>query len=233
MKTKIYSGFTLFGFRAAGLTAIFVLVCFSGICFGAKYKPGTYRGEDSGYSSKREPGKIAVEVTVDENSITNISIVTFEQKKKGRQGRRNEQAMKIIVPAILKKQSFKVDSIAKASASSVGIELAVAHALEQATVAYRDGVYKGSARGFNKSKLRPGKIDVQVVVEDGKIAKIDLLTFKQTGIGRQAKRNKQAREVVPASIVKSQSITVDRVAKASFASNGIKLAVARALEQAR
>ena len=114
----------------------------------------------------------------------------------------------------------------------MGIELAVAQALEKATAQYKDGKYKGSAKGYDKKK-HPGKIEVEVTVADGKISKIDLLAFEQTTKGKQGEKTAAAKDKIPAEIVAKQSIAVDSVAKASMSSDGIKLAVARALEQAR
>ncbi len=205
----------------------------TGCAFAAKYKPGTYKGTAPGHSSKKHPGSIVVEVTVDENAITDIKIAEFKQTEKGKQGERNANAKEQIPATIKEKQSLIIDSVAKASESSVGIELAVAEALEQATVAYKDGTYEGKAHGYDKPPKHPGEIVAKVTIAEGKISNIELVTFKQTEKGKQGERNANAKEQVPAAIVEKQSVVVDGVAKASFASNGIKLAVARALEQAR
>ena len=162
----------------------------------------------------------------------NIEIVTFEQSKKGKYAEVNQKAKEEIPAQILAKQSLVVDSVAKASASSMGIELAVAEALEKATVKYKDGKYTGSAKGYNKKK-QPGSIVVEVTVAGGKISAIDLVTFKQSEKGKYAEVNKVAKEQIPTQIIAKQSTAVDSVAKASMSSDGIKLAVARALEQAR
>ncbi len=215
-----------------GITIVLVLTLAAGFSFAAKYKPGKYKGEATGYNSKKHPGKIEVEVTVDENSIKDIAVITFKQTEEGKQGEKTAKAKETIPGAIVEKQSLNVDSVAKASGSSMGIELAVAQALEQATVAYKDGVYKGSSKGFN-SKKHPGQIDVEVTIEGGKIAKIDVLNFQQTTEGKKGEVTAKAKEDVPAAIVEKQTIAVDVVCKASFSSNGLKLAVARALEQAR
>ncbi len=212
---------------------VFVAIVFcSGLSMAAKYKPGTYKGFAKGYDKKKHPGKIEVEVTVDENSIKDIKITTYQQTEKGKQGETTAQAKAEIPAAILAKQSLAVDSIAKASASSVGIELAVAQALEQATVAYKDGKYTGKAKGYDKPK-HPGEIEVAVTIAGGKISNIEVVTFHQTEKGKQGKLAAQAKADVPAAIMTKQTVAVDSVAKASMSSDGIKIAVARALEQAR
>ncbi len=215
-----------------GITIVLALALSVGVSFAAKYKPGKYKGEATGYNSKKHPGKIEVEVTVDENSIKDIALVTFVQTEKGKQGERTAEAKETIPGAIVKKQSLNVDSVAKASGSSMGIELAVAQALEQATVAYKDGVYKGSSKGYN-SKKHPGQIDVEVTIAGGKISKIDVVNFHQSTEGKKGELTAKAKAEVPAAIVAKQTVAVDVISKASFSSNGLKLAVARALEQAR
>lgn len=206
---------------------------YAGSGFAAKYTPGTYKGSAPGHTSKKHPGNIAVEVTVDEDAITDIKVVDFVQTEKGKQGERNAGAKEKIPAAILAGQSLAVDSVTKASQSSMGIELAVAEALQKATVAYKDGKYEGRARGYDKPPKHPGEIVVEVTITQGKIGDIKLVSFKQTEKGKQGERNATAREKIPADIVAAQSTSVDSVVKASFASDGIKIAVARALEKAR
>lgn len=214
------------------LTAFLTVSLCAGMAFAAKYKPGTYEGSAVGYTKKKHPGKIDVKVTVDENSIKNIEIITYEQTLKGKQGEKTLKAKTKIPADILAKQSLAVDSVTKASASSMGIELAVAQALEKATVAYKDGKYTGTSVGYTKKK-HPGKIVVEVTVSGGKVANIEVITFEQTLKGKQGKKSLKAKEQVPADIVAKQTVAVDSITKASMSSDGIKLAVARALEQAR
>lgn len=214
------------------LVALISLSLFAGVAFAAKYKPGKYTGSATGYNKKKHPGKIEVEVTVDAGAIKAINIVTFEQTLKGKQGEKVLVAKEQIPAQILKKQSLAIDSVAKASLSSVGIELAVAEALDKATVKYKDGKYKGAAKGYDKKK-HPGKIEVEVTIAGGKIAKIDVVTFEQTLKGKQGEKALEAKDKIPAQIIAKQGTAVDSIAKASLSSEGIRLAVARALEQAR
>ncbi|PID75322.1 MAG: hypothetical protein CSA20_07935 [Deltaproteobacteria bacterium] len=214
-----------------------LLVCLlAGSGFAAKYKPGVYKGSSPGRSTKKHPGNIAVEVTVSEDAITDIKLVEFTQTKDGKHGKLNEQVKEKIPAAILEKQSLQIDSVAKASMASVGLELAVAQALNEATVAYKDGKYTGKAKGHNKPPKHPGEIVVEVTIAGGKISDIQLVTFKQTTVEekkKQGERNAKAKEQIPAAIIAAQTPAVDSVAKATMASDGIKIAVARALEQAR
>ncbi len=217
----------------ASMSLIFLVTFVAGSALAGKYKPGTYSGSAVGYTKKSHPGKIEVQVTVDANTIKDIKVTAFEQTTKGKTGKLTAQAKAEIPAQIIKKQSINIDSIAKASRSCVGIELAVAEALNKATVAYKDGTYKGSAKGYTSKKEPDNKVEVEVTIAGGKISAIKVPTFTQTNKGAQAKRNAQAQKDVPAAIIKKQCVSVDAVAKASMSSNAIKVAVARALEQAR
>ncbi|PIE70804.1 MAG: hypothetical protein CSA22_05240 [Deltaproteobacteria bacterium] len=220
------------------LTAVVSLVLFTGGVCADTYKPGTYTGSATGYSRKNHPGKIEVEVTVDANAIKAINILTYEQTTTGKQTKQIERTLqaKTQIPAqIIEKQSLAVDSVARASASSVGIELAVAQALEKATLTYKDGTYTGEAKGYDRKK-HPGKIEVEVTVTGGRIAEINIVTYEQTTTGKQAQqieRTLQAKADIPGKIIARQTTAVDSIARASMSSDGIKLAVARALEKAR
>jgi len=85
--------------------------------------------------------------------------------------------------------------------------------------ALKDGTYHGKAKGYK------GPIEVEVVVKDGKIAEVK--------IGKNTEdRPKTALKEIPDRIVKAQSVEVDSVAGATYTSNGVKKAVAAALESA-
>jgi urocanate reductase len=84
-----------------------------------------------------------------------------------------------------------------------------------------DGLYEGSARGMQ------GPIKVQVTVAKSRIADIKILSSKET-----PNVTKVAFERLPARIVETQSLKLDAVTGATFASNGIKAAVADAVKKA-
>lgn len=214
------------------LTVLMAVTLGSGMALADKYKAGTYTGSATGFSKKGHPGKIEVEVTVDANSIKDIKMVTFEQTTKGKTGEFTAKAKDEIPAAIIAKQSLNVDSVAKASMSSVGIELAVAEALHKATATYKDGTYKGEAPGYSK-KSHVGHIAVDVIIAAGQITDIKITDYHQTTKGKTGELTAKAKDEIPAAIVARQSVNVDSVAKASMSSDGIKIAVARALEQAR
>ncbi len=174
----------------------------------ADYKPGTYTGKAIGKKSKNQSGLVKVEVTVSTDKIENIEVLTYGQSIGHRKyGAFVSQAKKEIPAAILAKQSVDVDTIARATISSSALQLAVADALHQATVSYKPGTYKGTAKGRSDEK-HTGTITVEIKVSENKIEDIKVLEYEQ-------------------------SVNVDSVARATLASSGLKLAVARALAQAR
>jgi uncharacterized protein with FMN-binding domain/succinate dehydrogenase/fumarate reductase flavoprotein subunit len=102
-----------------------------GISMGSaevKMKPGTYEAEGSGYSWI---GNLKMSVTVDETTITDISVVD-----KNRESTTIfNSVIEYLIPRILENQSLAVDAITGATASSNGVKQAVRGALEQALAA--------------------------------------------------------------------------------------------------
>ena len=87
---------------------------------------------------------------------------------------------------------------------------------------YKDGTYTGTGKGNN------GDITVEVVVKDGSVTSIELTDHHETpGIYEAAEKT------VITAIIRTQSDTVDGVSGATNSSNGIKEAVAAALEKAK
>ena len=85
--------------------------------------------------------------------------------------------------------------------------------------AYVDGTYEGTGQGAMS------EITVSVEVKDGKIASVDVLDHDETeGISDEAMVE------VPKRIVDKNSTEVDAVSEATGTSDGIKEAVANALE---
>lgn len=86
------------------------------------YNDGIYSGEAEGFG-----GTVAVDVTVSQGKITDISIISAE----------NEDGAYLtmaedIIPSIIDRQSAEVDTISGATYSSAGIKNAVEQALEKA-----------------------------------------------------------------------------------------------------
>jgi uncharacterized protein with FMN-binding domain len=86
---------------------------------------------------------------------------------------------------------------------------------------YEDGVYQGTATGFG------GDITVEVTVEEGSIAQIDVLSAD----GEDPAYYSQAESVVK-EMLRQQSTEVDTVSGATYSSRGLIEAAAQALEKA-
>lgn len=87
--------------------------------------------------------------------------------------------------------------------------------------AYKDGIYEGTAVGFG------GDVTVEVVIENGKIQTIDIVSAKNEDTAYL----EMAKDIIP-SIIETQSAQVDTISGATFSSTGIKDAAAAALEKA-
>lgn len=89
-----------------------------------KFKAGTYSGQAEGMK-----GSIKVEVTVNEEKITNVKVLEHVDSE-----RLFNFANEYIPAAIVEKQSIAVDAVAGATMSSIGIKGAVKNALAQSGV---------------------------------------------------------------------------------------------------
>lgn len=89
-----------------------------------------------------------------------------------------------------------------------------------AKIKYKDGVYKGSAKGYG------GDIKVAVKVKGGKIHKIKILQQNESA-------PKSSLKVIPRKIVKEQNTQVDAVSGATISSKAIMKAVTDALSKAK
>ena len=88
---------------------------------GGMYVPGTYTAEGTGM------GKVVVNVTVDENSITAVEI-----DGSGETPGIGSVAVEKLPEAIVEANTYKVDGVAGATLTSTAIRNAVAAALEEA-----------------------------------------------------------------------------------------------------
>jgi len=87
---------------------------------------------------------------------------------------------------------------------------------------YKDGVYQGSGEGFG------GSIVVQVIVSDGRLSEIEILSADGETKDYLEQAGKLAEE-----IVEKQSAEIDAVSGATYSSHGILDAVGAALEEAQ
>ena len=81
---------------------------------------------------------------------------------------------------------------------------------------FKDGVYKGSAKGYK------GPVEVEVTVKDGKISDVKILKHTED-------RPKSALSEIPKRIVAAQKTDVDAITGATFSSRGVCKAVDAAL----
>ena len=106
------------------------------------------------------------------------------------------------------------------TADSVSSESTGNSAIAAASVAdIADGTYKGSGTGLR------GETDVTVTVKDGKIAEITVDSYQD-----DQEFFERAESTIIDEILAAQSVDVDAVSGATYSSNGIREAVADALD---
>lgn len=199
---------------------------------------GTYQGTGTGFS-----GDVTVSVQIKDKSIVAINVISTTDDAAF------FNRAKAVIDKIIQSQKLDVDVVSGATYSSNGIINAVKNALTgkkdsgttgaslsgaatpaaggSKTVekvadaaAYKDGTYYGTGTGF------AGPLTVKVVINDGKIASIEITktddgdSFIQKASG------------LISNIVSSQSTNVDTVSGATYSSVGIIEAVRDALSQA-
>ncbi len=214
------------------LAAFSIVACAtSGTSEAVKFKAGTYTAQAEGRN-----GPVEVKVSFSKNSITKVEIVKHAETPGI-----SDEALKQIPEMIVEKQSLVVDTVSGATLISEAIIDAVADCVkqaggpvdvlsgkspdDQAGVAKApipsDGTFEGSGKGMQ------GMIKVQITVAGARITGIKVLSSKET-----PNVTKVAFERIPARIVETQSLKVDTVTGATWASVGIKAAVADAAKKA-
>ena len=178
---------------------------------------GTYRGRAQGFG-----GEVVLDVTVTDNTITDISIVESSETPFIADG-----AFKELIPAIIEAQG-EVDIVSGATATSGAVLEAVENALSgeeaaeaTASAAYEinvgDGTHRGSAEGFG------GKLVVEVTVAGGEIAEIEVVEHSETPFIADG----AIKELLPA-IIAAQG-PVDTVSGATATSKAVLSAVEAAV----
>lgn len=192
------------------------------------YEDGTYRGTGTGFR-----GDVTVEVLVEQRQIASVEVVEHSDDESF------FDKAKALIDDIIQKQTWEVDSISGATYSSRGIKEAVENALtgkestsepEEKTEesaantssgTWKDGTYYGTGKGYG------GTIKVKVVISGGKMTSIDVIEASSETASYLSK----AKGIIP-KMISSQSADVDAASGATLSSNGIKSAVADALNQA-
>ena len=188
----------------------------------AEYTPGTYTAEATGH----EAG-LVVTVTVDENGITAVDLdVSHETPEIG------GAARDLLIEQIMAAQGADIDGVSGATETSTGVKLALTDALNQAAgvtatekTAIADGTYTGTAPSFGLT----GPLTAEVTLADGRITDIKVVseTDSQTGEWFGS-----AEELLIPRIIENQSLAVDAITGATASSNGIRNAVAAAIDAA-
>lgn len=204
---------------------------------------GTYTGSGDGFR-----GQTTVSVEISSGIITSIAIESSKDDSEY-----INKASSTIISEIISSQSTDVDTVSGATFSSKGIISAVKAALasngssetssedtsvatvspetdtesedsdstnqsESSSLNLKDGTYEGSGSGFR------GETKVTVEVSNGKISNITIDSYQD-----DQEFFSRASTTVIEEIIDNQSVDVDAVSGATYSSNGIKEAVANAL----
>ena len=188
----------------------------------AEYTPGTYTAEAAGH----EAG-LVVTVTVDETGITAVDLdVSHETPEIG------GAAKDALIEQIMAAQGADIDGVTGATETSTGVKLALTDALNQAAgvtatekTAVADGTYTGTAPSFGLT----GPLTAEVTLSDGKITDIKVVSETDSLTGEWFG---SAEALLIPRIIESQSLAVDAITGATTSSNGIRNAVAAAIDAA-
>ena len=201
------------------------------------FTPGDYTHTVQGHN-----GEITVKTTLDKNRVTKIEVLSHEESASI-----GDAAMQPVARDLIDKQSFEVDTVSRATYSSVALLQAVALAVRDAggeapeinmdifdketeepssagfpLPPYNPGEYSATAMGFG------GDVAVTVIVDEERIVLITVSGEKETdGIGTRAI------EQLPGALLEAGNDDVDAVSGATFTSNAIKAAFLDAVMQAK
>ena len=194
-----------------------------------KYTPGTYTGTGAGFG-----GDVTVEITVDANSITNVT-VTGDSETPTVGGAALEELAEQIKTA----QSAEIDGVTGATLTSNGAKAAAAAAIaaamgeetatgEKAVVA--DGTYTAKAPGFGVMK----NTELEVTFKDNAITEIKTLC---AGSATQFDEDEYSpiyatvEELMFPRIIESQSLATDAISGATVSSNTVKTIISKIIDE--
>lgn len=194
------------------------------------FVPGTYTGVGNGRN-----GPVTVSVTFGEDSIRDIAVVQHGDTEDF-----FARALGGVVPAILERQSTKVDTVSGATLSSNGLISAVKAAMEEASIK-GGGATTGEAVDVNElGPFTPGtfegvgaggihgKVEVSVTFDETKITSIVITQTKETPSVAGP-----AFEALTSQVLQKQTYEVDAFSGATFASKAFLSAVQDAVRQAK
>lgn len=182
-----------------------------------KYIPGTYSAEAEGMS------KIKVDLTVDQEKITDVKIDTPGESKKFGQAANDELRQQI-----LDVQSADIDGVTGASLTTKAVKTATTEALEKASgqshqlnLSLKDGNYQASALGHG------GPLTVELTARNNQIKDLKVISETETpDVATYAIKE------IPKQIVNQQTLAVDAVTGATLTSKAILTAAQDAIEKA-
>lgn len=193
------------------------------------YKDGSYIGTGKGYNSNVE-----VKVTIDNGKISAVNVVSI-----GDSPSYEQQAVAIIPTEIINAQSTKVDVVAGATESSMGIIDAAKNALLKAIGGKNDfsnnNELKNTLTNNSQAVNFPTKTitatagnsraTVKITLDGEMIENIEILNLISNEQG-----SSKAKEIIPQEILSNQSTNVAIVKAAPNSSKAIILAVNKAIQ---
>ena len=186
---------------------------------GGAYTPGTYTGEAQGFG-----GTVSVTITVDDSSITDVTVKGDKETKEVGGAHLDELAEQI-----KKAQSAEIDGVSGATVTSTGVKEAAGKAIEAAQkgeaanndpLTYTAGTYTGTGEGYN------GPVTLDVTFSDDAITDIEVKDSKET-----AHVGTPAYDIMLADAKEANGSGIDTVSGATFTSRAIKDALNDAAEQ--
>lgn len=182
------------------------------------YTPGTYTGEAQGYG-----GSVTVTVTMDANSITDITIEGSDETPAI-----GGAALDTLAEQIKTSQSNEIDGVSGATITSNAVKAALKQAIDQAMgvvsekKALTDGTYSVKSTGYSWT----GMISADVTIKDNKITDITITEEHETETGEIAQT---AFDNMIPRLIENQSLATDTISGATSTSNAIRDLVSQAI----
>ena len=206
------------------LVALFLSLCLvlGCVAFASAdgYTPGTYEATAQGFG-----GDVKVEITVDENAITDVAI-TGDSETPTVGG----AALETLAAQIKEKQSAEIDGVAGATITSTAVKEAAAKALALAAgaeaapaaeLAFTAGEYEATAEGYN------GVVTGKVTFSETALTGIEIVGGMET-----AHVGSVAYDIMIPEMIEANGSGVDGVSGATFTSRALRAIVNDAAEQA-
>lgn len=191
------------------------------------YTPGTYTGESKGFG-----GTVTVTLTVDANSITDVSITGDDETPTV-----GGAALEELTEQVKNAQSSEIDGVTGATLTSTAVKEATASALasakgestETGSLEMTDGTYTATATSYAEQYglATAGSMTMNVTIKDNKIESIEIPESTDTDVIGQ-----MAFPILSDEVVEAQSLNVDTVSGATVSSNAFMTALKDCITQA-